>query len=261
MSSNDAAWLPTERERLSQTAQARLASARFQTEDGSLTAFWAEVAALRNEVAQTLTAHATESNAHELLAWQTELHQTLDEHVAQAVETLLAARLGALTEQASRDPLTGLFNRATFEQRLRNEIERARRYGREFALVLFDVDGLKTVNDRFGHPAGDQVLRYLAQMLRSSLRQSDDIFRLGGDEFAALCPETSRPALENRLPRLEFVVRQSNGNAPWADHWGLSWGVASLPAEVQEAEALLALADQRLYECKRAHHQHAAARR
>ena len=91
-----------------------------------------------------------------------------------------------LLDLADRDPLTGLWNRRRFEQDVARQVDRCRRYGERAALVLMDVDGFKQVNDGFGHLAGDEVLRALADGLRSRLRSSDHAARLGGDEFAVL---------------------------------------------------------------------------
>ncbi|MEP7336434.1 MAG: GGDEF domain-containing protein [Acidobacteriota bacterium] len=177
-----------------------------------------------------------------------------------AIEKEFAQRVETLTRLAERDPLTGLPNRAAFEQRLRDETLRARRYGRPFSVILFDIDGFKSVNDRFGHLMGDQVLAGVAHELQRSLRQSDAVFRYGGDEFIALCPETPCLAMETLLNRLESNLRAYYAHANLAGGIGISWGVASFPADTAEVDKLIGLADQRLYECKNEHHRRTAAR-
>jgi diguanylate cyclase (GGDEF)-like protein len=159
-----------------------------------------------------------------------------------------------LTEAARRDSLTGLLNRAAFEERLNEEVLRAVRHGRELAVVMFDVDGFKSVNDRFGHQTGDRVLAGVAVALQSSFRQSDPVFRYGGDEFVALCPETSGAAIENVLQRLQERLQASN--LPGIT---VSWGIASLPADAAKANELVKLADDRLYERKNLRRDRAAA--
>src|SRR5581483_8521336 len=92
----------------------------------------------------------------------------------------------ALEYQAMHDPLTGLANRQLFADRLTQTLARSRREDGEFALLILDLDGFKTVNDTMGHEAGDQVLREVARRLTASLRESDTAARMGGDEFAVL---------------------------------------------------------------------------
>lgn len=100
------------------------------------------------------------------------------------------ASLFEVKEKESRtDALTGLFNRRAYEERLAIEAARSARYGHPLGLGLFDLDGFKSVNDRLGHPAGDAVLKAVAEAIDSS-RLTDDAFRIGGDEFALLMPET-----------------------------------------------------------------------
>jgi diguanylate cyclase (GGDEF)-like protein len=172
-----------------------------------------------------------------------------------AVKAYVSSVTQHLVEQTQRDPLTQLFNRAAFDQRLREELTRARRYQRELSLVLFDLDGFKQVNDRFGHPAGDEVLQRFAGFLQASLRQSDAAFRYGGDEFAALLPETSGASAWQVAERLE--QRWRVGGAP--EPAGISFGVATFPHDATQAAELLQLADARLYENKQAHLRRARA--
>jgi diguanylate cyclase (GGDEF)-like protein len=169
-----------------------------------------------------------------------------------AVEAYVNDRTRHLAEQAQRDPLTRLFNRAVFDQRLHDELARARRYGRALSLVLLDLDQFKLINDRFGHPAGDEVLQQFANLLQSSLRQTDVAFRYGGDEFAALLPETVSAAAGHMLQRLQERLHHSLRIAQLHEPVGLSCGSASFPADADSALALLKVADARLYEEKRA---------
>jgi diguanylate cyclase (GGDEF)-like protein len=174
------------------------------------------------------------------------------ELLACAVEAYLNDRTSHLAEQAQRDPLTKLFNRAVFDQRLHDELARARRYERVVSLMLFDLDQFKLINDQFGHPAGDEVLQQFAPLLQSSLRQSDIAFRYGGDEFAALLPETAGEAAGHLLQRLRERLHHSLRVAQLREPVGISCGSASFPADADSALALLKVADARLYEDKRA---------
>ncbi len=91
---------------------------------------------------------------------------------------------------AATDPLTGLYNRRLFDEYCDKELNRAKRYGHQLAVVILDVHKLKEVNDRHGHLQGDQILQLAAATLRKTLRASDFAFRIGGDEFALLLPQT-----------------------------------------------------------------------
>lgn len=97
----------------------------------------------------------------------------------------------SLNEQATRDWLTGLYNRRYFEETLADHIESAKRYKRALSLVLFDIDDFKRINDTLGHEAGDEALRHFAGVLKATGRKADIVCRHGGDEFAVVLPETS----------------------------------------------------------------------
>jgi diguanylate cyclase (GGDEF)-like protein len=173
--------------------------------------------------------------------------------VAQAVIALENARLHRIVErQALVDGLTGLANRRSAEDTLRTELARAERRGEEVALVLVDIDDFKDVNDRFGHPAGDAVLREFARRLRHTVREIDLAGRWGGEEFCLVLPtsdgeggaqvaERARQALECR------PIALPDGTEVRAT---ASFGVASFPAHA-DAGGLVAAADEALYAAKR----------
>ena len=171
---------------------------------------------------------------------------------AQAIEN---ARLYAQAqEQARTDPLSGLFNRREFQHRLDTEIERARRYGRPLSLLMLDIDHFKAVNDTYGHPAGDEVLRTLAGLIRHVLRPVDQPARYGGEEFAVILPET--PVAETCV--LAERLRSAIAAAPFALGTGamlcvtVSIGVAGCPEDADAGSALVAAADRALYAAKSA---------
>ena len=155
-------------------------------------------------------------------------------------------------EQLSRtDGLTQLLNRSTWEALLANEFERFRRYRNECAVVMFDIDHFKQVNDTYGHQAGDDILREVSRILRDSLRQTDIAGRYGGEEFAIILPETDQEGA------LEFAerVRAAVAEAQIATEQGqlqctISLGVAALSEGVRDYLSWLRAADVALYQAK-----------
>ena len=127
----------------------------------------------------------------------TELLQALRVFANQATAALdSAARFEEMRFLAEHDPLTRLYNRRAFNHRLRVEAARSRRYGKPFALVVLDVDGFKSINDRHGHMAGDSALARVADLLSHELRGPDAAFRIGGDEFALILPEIELESID-----------------------------------------------------------------
>lgn len=117
-----------------------------------------------------------------------------------AVQSRLVQEVQRMAHLASRDPLTNVFNRRAFELALADWAEEAVR--RPFGLILFDLDGLKAINDRLGHEAGDRAIVQFAERLLASVRESDMVYRIGGDEFAVLVPEVSQQGLAEIEQRL-----------------------------------------------------------
>jgi diguanylate cyclase (GGDEF)-like protein len=145
---------------------------------------------------------------------------------------------GELAERARRDPLTGLLNHRAFHAQLQAEAVRARRYRGRIALVTFDLDDFKGINDRDGHLEGDRLLRAFAAALAGTVRETDFAARTGGDEFAALLLEAGPGTVDTFLTRLREHLPEG---------LGVSAGAAYLPEECSAAEQLLARADRRLY--------------
>jgi diguanylate cyclase (GGDEF)-like protein/PAS domain S-box-containing protein len=110
---------------------------------------------------------------------------------------------------SSVDPLTGTVNARAFRDRAREEIDRSRRYGRPFTLAYVDLDNFKAVNDRFGHSAGDNLLRLVTDIIRKNLRTTDIFARVGGDEFAFLLPETDQVSAHAVLDKIRNKVASS----------------------------------------------------
>jgi diguanylate cyclase (GGDEF)-like protein len=151
--------------------------------------------------------------------------------------------------QADLDALAGLHNRRYFHETLVRECARARRYDRRLALVVVDIDDFKSVNDRIGHLAGDDVLALVAERLRSVVRGADVACRIGGDEFAVILPEASRPDAERLYGRIKAAL--SFDLPAEAERLEISAGVAELGPE-DDATSLFQRVDEALYRSKAA---------
>jgi diguanylate cyclase (GGDEF)-like protein len=166
----------------------------------------------------------------------------------------ISSRAALLAEWATIDPLTGIFNRRYFRQRLEEEFQRARRYDLPLSLLLLDLDDFKSVNDRFGHPAGDAVLRATSDCLRRNVRMFDVCCRYGGEEFVIMLPGGDAVDAAATADR----IRQAIGRHPFSVgpkdppiHMSVSIGVVTLrPGNT--VEELIEEADTALYEAKRA---------
>jgi diguanylate cyclase (GGDEF)-like protein/PAS domain S-box-containing protein len=160
-----------------------------------------------------------------------------------------------LRQQAARDPLTGLFNYRHLAEVLDMEIKRSERTGREFALLLFDLDGLKQINDRYGHLIGSHALCRVADVL-SFCRDIDTAARYGGDEFAVVLPETGAEEANSAAQRICLGIA-NDGMEPVLS---VSIGVAVYPHDGERIETLLRAADLAMYSMKAGKHKLVDAR-
>lgn len=167
--------------------------------------------------------------------------------------------LEELAHQATHDALTGLANRKHFEEQALGEITRAHRHGGTLAIVLFDLDGFKAINDRFGHSAGDKVLKSVAAVVGPRLRPYDLLARIGGEEFAVLMPEAQPVEAKEAAERWRLALEKTPQILPGAVlHVTASFGVTSLndlPVDIStdarlRLDALLTNADRALYRAK-----------
>lgn len=159
-----------------------------------------------------------------------------------------------VAEQAVTDSLTGLSNRRRMDQLLVREVDRAMRFGHQLTLLIVDIDDFKTINDYYGHPAGDEALKRVADVVRRTVRSLDVGARYGGDELAVLLIETGPEGAAIVAERLrtnarEAEIRDGKGNTL---RLTISVGVATLPDTATEVEGLLDAADQALLAAKRA---------
>lgn len=152
-----------------------------------------------------------------------------------------------LEVQTVTDPLTGLFNRRAFLAKLEEESERARRHGLPLSLALLDVDAFKSYNDTYGHPAGDEVLKRVAQVLQDHKRRTDFVARHGGEEFAVILANTDEAG--GRILAERF--RQAIEKADWLDRpVTASFGLAAAVSSQQPTSSLIKNADKALYQAK-----------
>lgn len=149
-----------------------------------------------------------------------------------------------------RDELTGLYNRRYMTDRLDKEISLCRRHGRRFSVIYLDLDGFKQVNDRFGHSAGDRVLREVGDWLKVNVRFEDLPARMSGDEFVVLLPDTGPSDAANLVIRLDSRFRAESFQVPTGeaiDFLSFSAGVAAFPGDGETSSDLLSAADKGMY--------------
>ncbi|HKJ50472.1 MAG TPA: GGDEF domain-containing protein [Gammaproteobacteria bacterium] len=171
------------------------------------------------------------------------------------ITTLLSADLQRATDNlaeiSNTDELTGLKNRRAFNTTLDTEINKSSRYKRPFAILMIDADNLKPVNDKFGHEAGDKLIKMIARVIHESVREVDLVARYGGDEFVVLMAESTRSSAGVVAERIRQAVENTSFNeAGERIYTTVSIGIASFPSDTPNSEELLAIADKQLYTCK-----------
>ena len=210
-----------------------------------------ELLLLRRVLWRFVVASGIFREAADVLALERRLNDTVDRLVIECVVAYFDRATAELAERARLDPLTELLNHQAFTAVLVSEIERARRYDHGVSLVFVDVDDFKAVNDTFGHPEGDAVLRRLARVLRESLRSTDLAGRMGGDEFAACLIESDEETAGRLVARLVDRLDELAAAGELPAGFSVSPGVAHFPTEAGDADGLFRLADERLYAAKR----------
>jgi diguanylate cyclase (GGDEF)-like protein len=149
------------------------------------------------------------------------------------------------------DGLTQVFNRRYFEETVEREISRCHRYGRSLSLVMVDIDHFKTINDTYGHLAGDHVLKHVASSIRTRIRREDILARYGGEEFAVLLPEVElKGAVQLAEKVRKLIEKQTFEFDKQAIPVTVSAGVATLTQPMHEASDLVRMADTHLYAAK-----------
>ena len=183
-------------------------------------------------------------------------HQHTHDRIVQLnaeLEKRVAQRTQQLRELASREPLTGLYNRRYFNEMLERRFSETTRYETDLSCIMIDLDGFKAVNDVFGHHIGDELLVLTARTITDQLRSADVAARFGGDEFILLLPQTDADRARVLGERIvEQFTRSAAERFPKVDI-SMSMGIASLPSlDIRDAESLIRTADHAMYDAKAA---------
>lgn len=171
----------------------------------------------------------------------------LEPHIQMLIKRTV--ELQRTKELATTDALTGVANRRGFNDALRRELSRAERSGQSLAVLLFDIDGFKAINDTLGHPAGDAALKLLARCIQQVTRQGDLVARIGGDEFAVLLLDTDTAGARAIGERTRAALARASNDGPRVH---VSFGLALAEAGSVSGTSLLAIADTELYRDKAA---------
>lgn len=223
-----------------------LSLAHVEIPESKAIALWDEVLARRTQLSE---------RADSPVSMQTALVDVLSSAgMFQLPVVLEYNELKNLHRNAVTDPLTGLYNRRLFNETLDKELNRARRYAHPLSLVTLDLHRFKEVNDKYGHPRGDEVLRAAAVTLKKALRTSDSAFRIGGDEFALLLPQTDSSQASGLSGRIGVVFAEVLRPLELTISVSMDHGVSTFPQDGDQGDLLIRIADERLYSAKHATH-------
>ncbi|MGZ5054272.1 MAG: GGDEF domain-containing protein, partial [Methylobacter sp.] len=201
-------------------------------------------------IAKEIQEH-TQKEAIQRQKTQQQLDDLIDKIKSMESESCdLKSKLKIANTQALRDTLTGLPNRNAYNERLETELARWKRYGTPLSLIIWDIDHFKTINDRYGHKAGDKVLLLIAKQLSDHSYTTDFISRFGGEEFTMLLPNTDSQSALSRANQLRQVIEKTGFNASGTSvAITISCGITEfIPDDTDEAA--FERADQALYQAK-----------
>src|SRR5215470_4042192 len=219
---------------------------RIDIPENQVVAFWEEVLARRTQLSE---------RSDSLVSFQTALVDVLSAAGKLRLPVVLEyEELKSLERSAVTDPLTGLRNRRIFDETFDKELNRARRYAHPLSLVALDLHRFKEVNDKHGHPRGDEVLHAAASTLRKALRTSDSAFRTGGDEFALILPQTDAAQAAALSRRIGVVFSELLRPLNLTISVSMDHGFATYPQDGDQRDALIHIADERLYHFKHSSH-------
>ena len=163
------------------------------------------------------------------------------------VHIRLSRSLRNLRDISLTDDMTGCFNRRHGMYSLREWFSRSKRYGTQFAIIYFDLNGLKATNDQYGHQAGDLLLRSVSSAIKGILRETDQLFRMGGDEFLVICPETDKKGAMVCAERMQKSVSEITIVDKRAS---FAYGIAYSAEDYKEMDDMLHSADVSMYKMK-----------
>jgi diguanylate cyclase (GGDEF)-like protein len=234
--------LPNADSRVDRAADGEL-DALFRSQTGSVLVV--PLQEPKGEVIGVLQLVNARDAAAEIVPFEPELESVMQALASQAAVAIRNARL---EELSFKDPLTGVYNRRYFAQRIEEEGKRHARFGEPLSLVLMDLDRFKAINDKLGHHAGDDTLREVAQLIAVNSRSFSVVTRYGGDEFAVLLVNTPKAGAVTYARRIRDVIERHR-----FVHGSLtvSVGIASLPDDVTSSDGLVPAADRALYAAKR----------
>ncbi len=216
---------------------------RFGAEDARC--YWEEI--LRHHEGLTLALGRDVGLRVAVCDYFMNLHPKMRDPIIVEVQVLLQKEQGALV-----DELTGLYNRRYFNDAIVREVERFKRFGQRFSLIMLDVDHFKRFNDTYGHLAGDDALQAVSGVLRDTARTFDHVVRYGGEEFALILPHTDASQAIAAAERLRgAVAARAVQVGDKAVPVAVSLGVATFPEDAINARELVSRADEALYEAKR----------
>ena len=204
--------------------------------------------ALEEEVLGLISINSDQPNAFD--AQDLQFFSVIGYQMTATIEHL--QRLSSVKNLASYDTLTGLYNRRYFEERFGTEVQQAFVDKTSLSLILIDIDHFKKVNDTFGHPEGDKILRSVASLLKNSVRKKDTVARYGGEEFILILPEVNLEAASMIAERIRRLVESTSFDVGSAHiNVTISLGISSFPSHrAKSKEELVKMADLALYHAK-----------